>query len=114
MKFFAGLEAHSFAGRDADFGAGAGIAPNARLPRADIEDAKAAQLDALTLGERALEGLEDGIDGSLGFVPLQAGTLNYLVNDVLLYQGFLPSTQESLSRVIVEIFDGIVNAARLP
>jgi hypothetical protein len=36
------------------------------------------------------------------------------VNDVLFYQGFLPSGGRSIFKVIVEMFDGIVNAPRLP
>jgi hypothetical protein len=114
VKLFAWLEAHRFAGRDADFRAGAGVAPDAGLARADVEDTEAAQFDALTFGESALESLEYGIDSSLGLIPLQAGALNHLVNDVLFYQGFPPSGELSVLRVIVETFDGIVNAARVP
>jgi hypothetical protein len=113
MELLAGLEAHGFAGSDADFGAGARIAPDARFAGADIEDAKAAQLDALAFGERALEGLEYCIDSRLGFVALQPGAFNHLVNDVLFYQGVPPSGEVSVSTLIVEIFDGIVNAAHL-
>jgi hypothetical protein len=114
MKLFAGFEADRFAGSDADLGAGAGVASDAGFARADVKDAKAAQLDALTFGEGALEGLEYGIDRGLGFVALQAGALNHLVNNVLFYQGFPPSGEVSRSQVIVEIFTGIVNAGRLP
>jgi hypothetical protein len=114
VKLFAGLEAHRFAGRDADFSASAGVAPNAGLARADIKDAESAQFDALAFGESALESLEHGVDSSLGLIPLQAGALNHLVNDVLFYQGFPPSGELSVLRVIVETFDGIVNAPRVP
>lgn len=114
MKLFAGFEANGFAGSDADLGAGAWIASDPCFARTDVEDAKAAQFDALAFGERMLERLEYGIDSSLGFVPLQTGALNHLVNDVLLYQGFPPSGEVSVSWLIVEIFHPIVNALRVP
>jgi hypothetical protein len=114
VKLFARLKAHRFAGCDTNFSAGAGVAPNAGLARADIKDSESAQFDALTFGESALQSLEHGVDSSLGLIPLQAGALNHLVNDVLFYQGFPPSGELSVLRVIVETFDGIVNAARVP
>ena len=46
-RFLAGFEAHSFAGGDADLGAGAGVAANAGFAGADAENAKPAQFDAL-------------------------------------------------------------------
>jgi hypothetical protein len=73
LQFLAGLEAHSFAGRDADFLAGARIASNASLARADVEYAEAAQLDSLTLTKSALHGLEDGLDGLFRLGPGDAG-----------------------------------------
>ena len=114
VEFLARLEADRFAWGDADFSAGAGIAADAGLARTHVEDPKAAELDALTFGEGALEGFEYGIDSGFGFITLQPGALNHLVNDVLFYQGFPPSAEVSVSRLIVEMFDGIVNAARLP
>jgi hypothetical protein len=114
MKLFAGLEANGFAGSDTDLGAGAWVASDAGLARADIEDPKAAQLDALAFSQGALEGLEYRVDCSFGLVALQAGALNHLVNNVLFYQDFPPSGEVPLSTLIVEIFDGIVNAGRLP
>ena len=48
MQFFTGLEAHGLSGRDADLGASAGIAPDTGFARANAEDPKPAQLDALT------------------------------------------------------------------
>ena len=114
MKLFAWLEADSFARCDADFGTRPGVAADARFARPDIEDAESAQLDTLAFGQRALQGLEHGVDGSLGLIPLQAGALNHLVNDVLFYQGLPPSGELSVFRVIVETFDGIVNTARVP
>jgi hypothetical protein len=114
VKLFAGLEANGFAGSDADFGAGAGVSSDPCLAGTDIEDAKSAQFDTLAFGERALESLKYGIDSSLGLIALQAGALNHLVNDVLFYQGFPPSGEVSVSRLILEMFHPIVNALRLP
>jgi hypothetical protein len=114
VEFLARLEANRFARGNADFGSGAGIASDAGLAGANVEDPEAAELDALTFGESALEGLEYGVDRSFGFIALQPGALDHLVNDVLLYQGFPPSGEVSVSRLIVEMFDGIVNAACLP
>ncbi len=114
MEFLARLETNRLPGRDADFGAGAGIAADAGFAGTDVEDAKAAQLDALAFGKGALEGLEYRIDSGLGLVALQAGAFNHLVNDVLFYQGFPPSGEVSVSRLIVETFAGIVNVADLP
>jgi hypothetical protein len=113
MELFSGLEAYGFARSDADLGPGAGIPADAGFPRTDIEHTKAAQLDALAFGEGALEGLKYGIHSGLSLVPLQAGAFDHLVNDVLFYQGFPPSGEVSVSRLIVETFAGIVNAARL-
>ena len=42
LQFFAGLKANGFAGRDADFFAGARVAADAGLARLYGEDAKAA------------------------------------------------------------------------
>jgi hypothetical protein len=114
VKLFAGFEANGFAGGDADFRAGAGVASDPGFAGTDIKDAEAAQFNALAFGERALESLEYSIHSSLSLIPLQSGALNHLVNDVLLYQGFPPSGEVSVSRLIVEIFHPIVNALRLP
>jgi hypothetical protein len=65
LKFFAGLEAHGFAGRDVDFFAGTGIAADAGLAGLDAEDAEAAEFDALAAAEGLLERLEHGFDGLL-------------------------------------------------
>jgi hypothetical protein len=110
VEFFPWFETNRFAGSDADFRAGTGISADAGFARANIENPEAAQLDALALGEGSLEALENGIDGSLRLVALEAGTLNHLVNDVLFYQGILRSGERSASKLIVETFSCIVNA----
>src|SRR6266850_4721437 len=66
LKFFAGLEADGFAGRNVDFFTGAGIAADAGLARLDAEDAEAAELDALAAAKGLLKRFENGFDGLLG------------------------------------------------
>jgi hypothetical protein len=114
MEFLARLEADGFAGCNADFSPSARITADAGFAGTNVKDAESAELDALAFGESALESLEYGVDSRFGFVALQPGALNHLVNDVLFYQGFPPAGEVSVLRLIVETFDGIVNAARLP
>jgi hypothetical protein len=114
VEFFSGLEADGLSRSDTDFRAGARIAADAGFPGAHIEDAKAAELDALAFRQGALQRFKDGIDGRLGFVALQTGTLNHLVNNVLFNQGVLPSAAWSGTRLMLEMFSAIVNAAWLP
>src|SRR5437870_5454873 len=47
LQIFAGLEPHSFSGRDIHFGTRARIAADPRLARFDGKDAKAAQLNPI-------------------------------------------------------------------
>jgi hypothetical protein len=113
VEFLAGLEADGLAGSDADLSAGSRVAADPGLAGANIENTKTAKLNALTFGECPLEGLENSIDGGFGFVALQPGPFNHVVNDVLFYQGFPPSGDVSDSRLILETFNSIVNAARV-
>ena len=48
LEFFAGLEAHGFAGRDFHFFAGARVAADAGLARLDVENTEPTQLDPVT------------------------------------------------------------------
>jgi hypothetical protein len=93
VQVFAWFEAHGFAGGDADFGAGARVAAYSGFARPYVEDAEAAQFDAVSFGERFLETFKDGFDGGLGFYAGQSGTLNYLMYDVLLNQWLPPETR---------------------
>jgi hypothetical protein len=86
MQFFARFEAHGFAGGDADFGAGAGIAADTGFSGADAENAKSAQFDALAGGKSLLEALENRIHRSLCLGARQAGALDYMMHDVLFNQ----------------------------
>ena len=95
VQFLAGLEAHGFAGSDADLGSGAGVAADASLAGADAEDAKAAQFNALTSRKSLFEALENCIHGRLRFDAGQARTLNHMMDDVLLNQwGILTGSTE--------------------
>jgi len=114
VQFFSRLETDGFSWRDADLGAGARVAADAGLAGTHVEDAEAAQLDPLALGQGAFERLEDRVDSRLGLVALQAGAFNHLVNNVLFYQGFLRSGESCSSTLIVESFRTVVNAPRLP
>jgi hypothetical protein len=67
LEFFAGFEANGFAGRDADFFAGAGVAADAGFAGLDAENAEAAEFDALAAAESLLQGIKNGFDGLLGF-----------------------------------------------
>src|SRR4051794_1059532 len=82
LQFFAGLEANGLAGRNADLCAGARVAADAGLARTHVEDAEAAKFDAVALGERFLHGLEDGLNGHLGFCLGDAGLGHHFVDDV--------------------------------
>src|SRR5271165_6328948 len=90
LQFFAGFEAHGFAGRDRDFSAGARIASNAGLARAHIEDTEATQFNAVASGERLLHALENGLDSELRLGFGDPGAIDYFVDDVELNHGRLP------------------------
>ncbi len=90
VQFLAGLEPDGLAGSNADFGAGAGVAPDAGLAGLDVEDAKAAQLDAVVLGERLFHGVEDGVDCGFGLDARKAGAFDHSLNEVLLDQSGSP------------------------
>lgn len=84
LQFLAGLEAHRFARRDADFLAGAGIAANAGLARAHIENSKAPQLNSLTFAKCILHGFKDRFDGLFRLSPAHAGLVYDCINDIQL------------------------------
>src|SRR5712691_1378096 len=99
LQFLAGLEAHSLAGRDADFLAGPWIPPDACLARADVEHTEAAQLNPLSLAESRFHGFEDGLDGLLRFGPGHAGLVYHRVYNVELDHTRLPiATTASYAR----------------
>ena len=96
VQFFARLETDGLSGSDADFSAGTGVSSNACFARLDVEDAKAAEFDAVVCSERLLHGFEDGVDGGFCLDAGQSGTVNDALNEVLLDQwGRLPSSDKS-------------------
>ena len=86
MQFFTGLEAYGLSRRDADLGAGSGIAADAGFAGADAENAESAQFDTLAGGKSLLEALEDGIHRGFCLGPRQARALDNMMDDVLLNQ----------------------------
>jgi hypothetical protein len=84
LQFLAGLEAHRFARRDADFLAGARVAANAGLARAHVEHTEAAQLYSLAFAERVFHGSKDGFDGLFRLGPAHAGLGYDCIYDVQL------------------------------
>ena len=82
LEFFAGLEAHGFPGRNADLGAGAGIAPNAGLARLDREDPESSKLDSITPLQSLLHGSEDGFNGDFGFCAGDTRAVYDSIDDV--------------------------------
>src|SRR5271165_6960750 len=84
LQFLAGLEAHRFAGRDADFFAGARVAADAGLAGLHAEHAEAAELDALAAAQRGLEGLKDRFHRLLRFGAADVRGGHHGVDDVQL------------------------------
>ncbi len=86
LQFLPGLEAHGLSRWNGNFGAGPGISPNPRFARLDIEDAKAAQFDAISLLQGLFHGFENGFDRHFGFCFRYAGFIDDFVNDIQLDQ----------------------------
>jgi hypothetical protein len=86
VEIFSGLEANGLSGGDADLGASARIAAHAGLSGFDGEDAEAAQLDTVALGQSPLHGFEDGVNGGLGLDPGKSGAFDDTLNEILLNQ----------------------------
>src|SRR5271169_6285339 len=82
LQLLAGFEAHRFAGRDADFLAGARIAADASLAGADVEHAKTAELNALAFAKGVLHGFEDGLDGLLRLGPAHTRLAHHRIHDI--------------------------------
>ena len=95
LQFFAWLEANRFAGRDADFFAGARIAANAGFTGFDAEHPELAQFDALAAAESVFQGFKDGLDGLLRLGTADIGFGNYSIYDIELDHTTL---QESVAR----------------
>src|SRR5215471_10244259 len=85
LQLFSRLEAHGFAGGNIDLGSGARIAADARLARAHVEHAKAAQFNALALAQRFFHAGENRLYRQLSFGFGYAGLVHYFIDDIELY-----------------------------
>ena len=63
LELFSRFEANSSPGRDADFGSGAGVSSYPGFARLHVEDAEAAELDAVVRTEGVFHGLKNGVNG---------------------------------------------------
>jgi hypothetical protein len=91
VKFLAWLETDSLARRDGYFGSSSWITSNPGLAWPHVEDSEAAQFDAIARGKRFLETLEYRVHRGFCFVARQAGSLDYMMNDVLFNQRSTPN-----------------------
>ena len=94
-----GLKRTVLPGGDANFLAGLGIAPDTGLARPDLENAEAAQFNALTACDRVAHGVEDRLDGDPRQTLAQARALDHAFNEVRLNHGLVWAfaNRESLS-----------------
>src|SRR5271166_3852146 len=97
LQFFAGLEADRLTGRNRDFSAGARVASDAGLAGADIEHAKASQLNAMAVRQRLLHALKDSFHRQLGLGLGDAGSSYHFVDDVELNHGRPPGASSGSS-----------------
>ena len=93
VQFLAWLEANGATRSNADLAAGSGVSPDPGLARSHAEHAKATQFDPVACGKRLLQAIKYAVNRGLGFHPWQSGSLNHLVNDVLLDQRSNPFLQ---------------------
>ena len=68
-KFLARPETNGLARRDIHLLAGARVSANAGFARLHVEDAEAAQFDAVAAPERVFHGVENGLNGLFGLAP---------------------------------------------
>jgi hypothetical protein len=114
MQFLAWFEADCLPRGYAHLSAGAGIAADTGFSRADAENAKSAQFDALAGGQSLLEALEDRIHRGLCLGTRQARALDYMMDDVLLNQwstlvGATGLTVLRLTRLMLQVLFGLWN-----
>src|SRR5712671_7830082 len=84
LQFLARFEAHSLAGRNADFLTGSRIAADARLAGTHVKYTEPAQLDSFAFAEGFLHGIEDGLDGLLRLGSAHAGLVYHRIDDIKL------------------------------
>jgi hypothetical protein len=90
LQFLTWFEAHGFAGRNANFFACAGIAAYAGFAGLHIEDAEAAEFDALAAAHGIFQGFEDGFDCTFRVTTLNVGVGDHGVHYVQLNHNFPP------------------------
>ena len=93
MQFFAGFETDGFPGGDGYLGPGAWVAANSGFTGAHVEDAKAAQFNAIACGKGLFQAFKDRIDCRFGLVSRQARTFDDVMDNVLFYQRVHPLLQ---------------------
>jgi hypothetical protein len=89
LKFLAGFETYSFAGRDIYLLPRPRITPDPGLARLHVEYAKAPQFDPSSAAQRVFHGLEDGLNRLLGLGSINVCFLYDGVYDIELYHNFL-------------------------
>jgi hypothetical protein len=99
VEFLARFEANGFTGGDGDFGSGTRVASDAGFAGTDIEDAEAAQLDAITFGKSLFQAFKYGIDRSFRLITWKARTLDDVMDNVLFYQRVHPLLQGIACRI---------------
>jgi len=82
LKLFARFEAHCLARRYAHFSACTRVATDAGLAGTNVEDAEAAQFNAIALRQSLLHTLEDGLDGHFRFGLGDSRLVHDFVDDV--------------------------------
>jgi hypothetical protein len=90
LQFLAGLEAHRFPGRNADFLAGARISADACLTGTDVEYTEAAQLDSFTFAKRTFHGFKDRFHGLFGLGAAYSGLVYHRIYNIQLDHCSLP------------------------
>jgi hypothetical protein len=89
LQFLAWFETDGLSWGYRNLGARARIASDAGFPGPDIEDPETAELDPLSLTERALHALEHGLHGHFGLRLRDAGPVDDFVDDIRFYQNSL-------------------------
>jgi hypothetical protein len=90
VQFFAGLEADSLAGGDGYLGSGAWVAADTGLARTNVEDAEAAQLDAVAGGEGLFQAFKYRVYRGLCLIAWQTRAFDDVMDDVLFNQRVHP------------------------
>jgi flavin reductase (DIM6/NTAB) family NADH-FMN oxidoreductase RutF len=93
LELFTGFETDGFAGRNRYFCASSGVASDTGFARFHIEDAETAKFNAVSVLERFLHVLENGLDGHLRFCLRNSGFPDHFVDDIEFDQVRLRSRQ---------------------